>query len=1406
MPYNVVEDLAKVPAHMTLLDALRTPAQFENLSRVLQAPLTPRIEQRLPLSKESTSQPREAYDVIDLDPGVPPFYISVLIFDFVLHNCVADTGARHNVMPLRVMRRLGLECTGPCKDLLALDSRTVETIGYIKDLPIAYDQAPEVSMLINVIVADIPEAYGMLLGREWSTRVKNGRYFMEGTHFTFPHKGVEVVIKREPKYREQVIPASYNTKHVSFQDTGMGTYAVLSEEDVHAPPSESEEMVWSMDFDGAKSKSGSGAGVLLCDSKGNAIPFSFRLEFPNTNNMAEYEALVQGLQKALGLGIRHLLVSGDSELVVNQIRGKYEVHNPRLKQYHRRAKELIERFLSFNIQAVPRAANHVADTLALAGSCFSSDFVKSIEDIQVQILHRPALPDNVDSWQVFDTDEQICRFLQNKEEFEDLHINHELEEETGNMIQLKTNKIPPGLSVLESMFDSDDATTSAPSIDSESVRKVQEAIPVNLGSEKDPKLVYIGAQCSPSEVTQVTGLLTEFKDVFAWSYQDLKVFDMQEIVHAIPIIPDSKPYRQRQRKNNPVLEQTIKAELDKMEASGVIYHVRYSQWVSNLVPVRKKTGDIRLCVDFRHLNRVSLKDNYPVPPMEEILQQVSGSQMMSLLDGFSGYNQIALDPSDSHKTTFTTRWGTYAYNKMPFGLINAGNTFQRAMAIAFRGLLGKVIVVYFDDLTVFSKERGSHFDHLRQVLLRCRRFGISLNPKKTIFGVMEGKLLGHIVSPEGVKVDPERVVAIQRLPLPTNKKEMQSFFGKVNFLRRFIPDFAQVAKPLNQLMKKDIRFKWDPPTRQAFESIKQSIAFAPLLVSPDPSKDFVMYTNSSEETISAILLQKDHEENLRPIAFVSQNLKPHQLNYSPLEKHGYSLYKTLEQVRHYIQGHKVQVFVPTSLLVTALNQTELHSKWSKWIMRMQEYDLEIKPTKTIRGTGLAGLLTRSHPSVIVEPPQVDDLIAFEEVVNEIELASQPWYGPIIYFLINGVCPPDMDTKAKRTLRLQIVRYVLQGQVLYRRNLDGVLSRCLTPDQAQMALEQCHSGVCGGHFSAKTTAAKVLHAGYFWPSLHKDAHLLVRKCEACQRFTGKQKLAALPLRPIEVQVPFARWGMDFIGPISPPSSAGHVFILTATDYFTKWAEAIALRNATSQQVVEFVECNILSRFGTPAEILTDNGSAFMSEVMLHLGVTYGIQLFRSSTYYPQGNGLAESTNKNLIRILKRTVKDNKRDWHTKLNFALWADRITPKTATGQSPYALVYGTPAVLPVHLQIPALRLAIAEAEDDFQPLQHRLDTLLELEEVRKDAFQHLQKKQDIVKRSFDKRATMVNYKVGDDVLLWDKAHEAPSKHRKFDSLWLGPYTIYEVLGTNAFRLKTLDGEPLQFPVNGRHLKFFYS
>ena len=201
-------------------------------------------------------------------------------------------------------------------------------------------------------------------------------------------------------------------------------------------------------------------------------------------------------------------------------------------------------------------------------------------------------------------------------------------------------------------------------------------------------------------------------------------------------------------------------------------------------------------MDFRNLNRASDKDNYPVPPMEQLLQMVSGSELFSLLDGFSGYNQVLLAEEDRLKTMFRTKRGTFSYRRMPFGLINAGATFHRDMDIAFCGLIGRSAVVYLDDITIFSKKREEHAFHLRQIFEHCRNYGISLNPKKCVFTVTEGKLLGHIVSKTGISIDPERVKAIEQIPFPHNKKGMQYFMGTINFVRRFVPDFAQIVKPL----------------------------------------------------------------------------------------------------------------------------------------------------------------------------------------------------------------------------------------------------------------------------------------------------------------------------------------------------------------------------------------------------------------------------------------------------------------------------------------------------------------------------------------------------------------------------------------------------------------------------------
>ena len=252
----------------------------------------------------------------------------------------------------------------------------------------------------------------------------------------------------------------------------------------------------------------------------------------------------------------------------------------------------------------------------------------------------------------------------------------------------------------------------------------------------------------------------------------------------------------------------IEKEVKKLLDAKIIVPLKYSSWVANLVPVRKKNGEIRLCVDFRNLNRSSLKDNYPLPKIEQVLQQVVGAQRISMVDGFSGYNQIAMHPDDKEKTAFTTPWGTFMYDKMPFGLMNAGGTFQRAMDIAFVGEKDKFVVIYLDDITVFSQSNDEHLKHLKQNFLKCRKLGISLDPKKSHFSMKEGKWLGHMIYKYGIKIDPHRVGAIQKNCTPRNKKEIQSFHGRVNFLRRYVPNFAETLSIITIMMRKGNEIKW----------------------------------------------------------------------------------------------------------------------------------------------------------------------------------------------------------------------------------------------------------------------------------------------------------------------------------------------------------------------------------------------------------------------------------------------------------------------------------------------------------------------------------------------------------------------------------------------------------------------
>jgi hypothetical protein len=458
--------------------------------------------------------------------------------------------------------------------------------------------------------------------------------------------------------------------------------------------------------------------------------------------------------------------------------------------------------------------------------------------------------------------------------------------------------------------------------------------------------------------------------------------------------------------------------------------------------------------------------------------------MISMLDGFSGYNQIILKVEDKHKTTFTTPWGTFEYLRMPFGLSNVGATFQRAMDYAFRGLIGKLIEIYQDDLTVFSKDGKTRINHLRQVLDRCREFGISLNPAKSVFGVSEGKLLGHIITKDGVKLYLERVEAIGKVPLPTSKKLLQSFLGQTNFVHRFIPNYVEIMKPIYKLLKKDVKFEWNDESKQAFEQIKSAICESLVLISPDYEKDFQIFSFASEDTIVGVLLQKNDQGHDQTIEYMSRALQNSELKYPMFEKQAYALVKSLKHFKVFIGYSKVIGYVPNSAVKDVLSQVEGFGSRSRWIAKIQEYDLEIRPTKLIKGQGLAKMLTKNNEKAL---GMVNQINKEEWHPNLLKLEQVDWYSDIIFYLKNTTCPSHLVGHKKRALRLKYSKYVLTRDGLGWKNLDGVILICVDDVESKRLLDEFHGGFCGGHFAAKTSTHKILRVGYYWPTIFSYVH-------------------------------------------------------------------------------------------------------------------------------------------------------------------------------------------------------------------------------------------------------------------------------------------------------------------------------
>uniref|UniRef100_A0A2N9HEC3 RNA-directed DNA polymerase n=1 Tax=Fagus sylvatica TaxID=28930 RepID=A0A2N9HEC3_FAGSY len=1180
----------------------------------------------------------------------------------------------------------------------------------------------------------------------------------------------------------------------------------------------------------------------------------------------------------------------------------------------------------------------------------------------------------------------------------------------------------------------------------------------------DPNIqrpVSISTSLSASERTQLVALLKEYQDIFAWQYNEMPGIDPALVAHSLNVEPGAKPIVQPMRTFHPEIEAQISQEVQKLLSAGFIKPIQHPRWLSNIVPVKKKNGQIRCCVDFRDLNKACPKDEFPLPNMDLLIDSAAGHAMFSFMDGFSGYNQILMSPKDAEKTAFRTPIGNFYYTVMPFGLKNAGATYQRTMTAMFHDMMHREIEDYVDDIVVKSKKREDHLTVLRRVFERCRLYKLRMNPLKCAFGVAAGKFLGFLVHQRGIDVDPTRASAIASMKPPTTHKELKSFLGKLSYIRRFIPGLAAVTSSFAPLLKKGVPFRWSLECQQAFERVQDIMAKLPTVCAPIFGKPLRLYLASNDQAIGALIAQEDNEGVEQPVYYVSRALKDAETRYSGAERSCLALIYASQRLRHYFLAHKVQLMTKSHPIRSLLQRPVLTGRLAQWLLQLSQYEIIAETPTAIKSQAIADLLAQfpgedsssisdevpgevnevlmadvtdatwtlrfdgsstaassgagivlfrndgeaipksfkldfpcsnnvaeyeayltglavawemgiKHLKVVgdsnlivcqargefsLKEPSLapyralaqkleEKFVTFEiehaqrnenryadalatlgpitellkKEFEELSLDEEDWRMPLKAKLVSPVAAADFKEikdytlisgelyrrlpggilarcisiqEAKRKLveihektcegggeislyrRLQRLgyywpnmskeaadlqsqcsncqlqhdneevyttftsadwrvpfleyflggilpqahkeayrlkrlasRYFVEGGTLFRKGYHGEPLRCLSASESQMVMKEAHAGECGEHQGKKRLYQRLLTLGYYWPTMRKDTADFVKTCHTCQVQADLIHTHPTNLQNMTTPWPFHTWGLDLIGPIGP-ASGGHIWILVATEYFTKWVEAISLRKATGAAVANFIREHIITRFGIPYKLISDNGTPFVNKDVRELLEHYQVKHRRSTPYYPQGNGQAEATNRMLLRILSKMVFDYGSNWNSHLADVLWAYRSSPKTATGFTPFSLVYGTDTISPTELVVPTPRvLQGSDLEADANICaEARMADLEGLDESRELARLKSQRNYQRMANAYSKTLQVRIFAEGQLVLkAADFVRRGLPSPSKFSPNWEGPYLIREAHGSGYYKLSKSDGTTLADPINGKWLKHYYS
>jgi len=841
-------------------------------------------------------------------------------------------------------------------------------------------------------------------------------------------------------------------------------------------------------------------------------------------------------------------------------------------------------------------------------------------------------------------------------------------------------------------------------------------------------------------------ILKEFKDIFLDGLPPGNP-PPRKVQHDIPLYPNLPPPFKGIFRLSQAELQELRTQLQQLLKDGKI-SPSTSPYGAPVLFVKKKDGSLRMCIDYRALNSQTVKNRYALPRIDELFDRLHGAKVFSKIDLTSGYWQIAIAAEDRPKTAFRTRYGHYEFNVMPFGLTNAPATFQTLMNDIFRDMLDICVIVYMDDILVYSKTPEEHEQHLRRVLQRLREHQLYAKPSKCTLFTDTIEYLGHLITPEGIKPNPALVEAIVKYPRPETLKSMQSFLGMTNYYRKFVKDYSKRAIPLTQALQNASNSRpiiWNPDMEGAFQDLKDALTNAPCLQLPDPDGDFDVTTDASEEAkaVGCVLTQNGH-----PVAFESKKLNPHQLNYTVHDKEMCAIMHALTLWRPFLLGKHFKVYTDHRSLTHLKTQPHLNQRQIRWMEQAADYDCEIlyKPGKE---NVVADALSRIQINALSPLPTKTLNVQVIEGYKKEPFSS----------LIQRV-----GEKGGTTERYKIGK----ENLLYYRTDEYETWRLCLPDipYRKKVIHENHDLAIAGHPGFLQTYAKIARL-YFWPGMSADIRKHTKECDACQRTKPSTQKPSGELQPLPIPArPWQSIGMDYLGPL-PVSSNGHDMILIAVDRLTKMAHFIpTTSNVTSKQTADLFLQHVFRYHGLPENIVSDRDPKFTARFWKNLNKALGVNMLMSTSAHPQTDGQSEATVKIIQKLLKPFCLQDQ-DWEMLLPSLEFAYNDTKQTSTHETPFYLNYGYHPT------------GTYRHSDTNNPhVEDYVQYLARLQEAARDAIHDSQTVQE--RYANQHRRPSPEIKVGDWVLLRRrKEHQT-----KLAPITDGPFQVLKI-GTNNVTLK---------------------